>query len=57
MATIAIYSSRSSVYVVGRIDFLPAINVPSEINGRNNQLFGVQLKVGRKVKFKVSVWT
>ena len=42
--------------VVGCIDFLPAINVPSEFNGRNNQLFGVQhgdfLEVGRKVKFK-----
>jgi len=27
-----------SVYVNGRIDFLPAINVQSEIIGKNNQL-------------------
>jgi len=35
--------SRSSVYVNSRIDFLLAVNVQSEIIGKNNWIvFGVQ---------------
>jgi len=42
-------TSRSWVYVNGHIDFLPAINVQSEIIGNNNWLVHLHSALGMAI--------